>query len=61
VSERGWQRKFEDPIELADGQMLVTLRDAATLITGLSKRKAAVCTENLIRVDDVLESPKLVE
>jgi len=24
-------------------------------------RKAGVCTENLVRVDDVMESPKLAE
>jgi hypothetical protein len=27
---RGWRRAFEDPIELPDGRVLVTLRDAAT-------------------------------
>jgi hypothetical protein len=28
---------------------------------GLGGKEYAVCTENLIRVDDVLESPKLAE
>jgi hypothetical protein len=37
VSERGWQREFEDPISLPDGRKLVTLRDAADYITALSK------------------------
>jgi hypothetical protein len=42
VSDRGWQRKFEDPIALSDGQTLLTLRDAATCITALPKKKAAL-------------------
>jgi hypothetical protein len=40
VSERGWQREFEAPIELPDGRVLVTLRDAATYITGLPKKES---------------------
>jgi hypothetical protein len=28
VSERGWQRRFDDPIPLPDGTQLKTLRDA---------------------------------
>jgi hypothetical protein len=31
------------------------------LRSGSSKPLRAVCTENLIRVDDVVESPKLAE
>jgi hypothetical protein len=42
VSERGWQREFEDPISLPDGRKLVTLRDAADYITALSKTEAAL-------------------
>jgi hypothetical protein len=42
AAERGWQRKFEEPILLPDGRELVTLRDAATHITALSKREAAL-------------------
>jgi hypothetical protein len=38
---RGWRREFEDPIELPDGRVLVTLRDAATYITELPKKEAA--------------------
>jgi hypothetical protein len=30
-------------------------------ISDLKKLKTGVCTENLIRVDDVTESPKLAE
>jgi hypothetical protein len=33
AAERGWQRKFEDPVPLPDGRKLVTLRDAATYAT----------------------------
>ena len=37
ASKGGWQRKFDDPIPLPDGQQLVTLRDAALFITKLPK------------------------
>jgi hypothetical protein len=42
AAERGWQRKFDDPIPLPDGRELVTLRDAATHITALPKAEAAL-------------------
>ena len=38
---RGWQRAFEDPIELPNGRVLVTPRDAATFTTKLPKKGAA--------------------
>ena len=41
AAERGWRRKFEDPIPLPDGRTLVTLRDAASYITALPKKEAA--------------------
>jgi hypothetical protein len=41
ASARGWQRAFDEPIALPDGQNLVTLRDAATYITKLPKRESA--------------------
>jgi hypothetical protein len=37
-----WSRKFEEPIPLPDGRMLVTLRDAATYITALPKMEAVL-------------------
>ena len=37
----GWQREFDDPIELLDGRVLVTLRDAAIYITELPKKETA--------------------
>jgi hypothetical protein len=37
-----WSRKFEDPIPLPDGRTLATLRDAATFITSLPKKEAAL-------------------
>ena len=40
AAERGWQRKFEEPIPLPDGRELVTLRDAATYITALPKKES---------------------
>jgi hypothetical protein len=42
MAEKGWLRKFEDPIPLPNGRMLVTLRDAATYITALPKKEAAL-------------------
>jgi hypothetical protein len=29
MADKGWQRKFEDPILLPKGRQLVTLKDAA--------------------------------
>jgi len=37
VADRGWQRRFEDPIPLPRGRQLVTLEDAGTYITKLPK------------------------
>jgi hypothetical protein len=41
VTDSGWQRDFDDPIQLPDGRPLVTLHEAATCITGLPKKDAA--------------------
>jgi hypothetical protein len=37
VTERGWQRHFDDPIPLPRGRQLVTLHDAGRYITKLPK------------------------
>ncbi|BBC00195.1 hypothetical protein [Bradyrhizobium elkanii] len=37
MAKRGWRRQFDDPIELPDGRVLVTLHDAASYIQKLSK------------------------
>jgi hypothetical protein len=37
VADKGWQRAFDDPIPLPLGRQLVTLQDAGTFITKLSK------------------------
>jgi hypothetical protein len=37
MNAKGWSRRFFDPIILPDGRKLLTLRDAATYITGLPK------------------------
>jgi hypothetical protein len=37
MPEKGWQRRFDDPIPLPDGGELVTLEDAGTYITKLPK------------------------
>jgi hypothetical protein len=39
MADKGWQRKFEDPIPLPNGRQLVTLKDAADYITCLPKRE----------------------
>ena len=39
MAETGWQRKFEDPITLADGRLLVTLMDAGEYISRLPKKE----------------------
>jgi hypothetical protein len=54
ISAPKWSRKFEDPIVLADGRKLLTLRDAATFITKLPKAERdleiwQIAVENLIR------------
>jgi hypothetical protein len=42
AAERGWQRKFEEPIPLPDGRTFVTFRDAATYIAALQKKESAL-------------------
>ena len=44
MSERlsGWGREFDEPIALPDGGKLVLLRDAATYITALPAKEAAL-------------------
>jgi hypothetical protein len=37
VAERGWKRRFNDPIPLSHGREFVTLEDAGTYITKLPK------------------------
>jgi len=36
-SDRGWKRRFEEPISLPRGRQLVTLQDAGKYITKLPK------------------------
>jgi hypothetical protein len=37
TADRGWKRRFEDPIPLPRGRYLVTLEDAGNYITKLPK------------------------
>jgi hypothetical protein len=37
VADRGWKRRFDEPIPLPRGRQLVTLQDAGTYITKLPK------------------------
>jgi hypothetical protein len=53
TADRGWKRRFEDPIPLPSGRCLVTLEDAGNYITKLPKaehqaRKWRVAMEALI-------------
>lgn len=38
--EEGWQQRFEDPILLADGRTILTLRQATDYITSLTKSES---------------------
>ncbi len=54
ISAPKWSREFEDPIVLADGRKLTTLRGAATFITKLPKAERdleiwQIAVEHLIR------------
>ena len=40
MTDKGWQRAFEDPIPLSDGRTLLTLRDAADYVTELPKNES---------------------
>ena len=40
MADKGWLRKFEDPIPLPDGRKLATFRDAANYITSLPKKES---------------------
>ncbi len=40
MADEGWQRKFDDPVTLHDGRMLITLRHAADYITALPKEES---------------------
>jgi hypothetical protein len=37
MPDKGWQRRFDEPIPLSKGKKLATLRDAALYITWLPK------------------------
>ena len=40
--DKGWQRRFDDPIFLQDGRQLVTLKDAARYIQKLPKAEQQI-------------------
>jgi hypothetical protein len=42
MPDKGWQRRFDEPIVLPSGRKLVTLHDAATYATELPEAKSAV-------------------
>jgi hypothetical protein len=37
-----WSHEFDEPITLADGRTLITLRDATAYITGLPKEELSL-------------------
>ena len=39
MADMGWQRNFEDPIPLPDGEKLITLLDAADYITSRPEKE----------------------
>jgi hypothetical protein len=41
MPDKGWPRAFDDPIPLARGRQLVTLKDAGNYITRLPKAEHA--------------------
>ena len=58
ISDRGWSREFDDPIVLPEGEKLRTPQDAATHVTVLPKKEAALpewqaAIEALILVADL--------
>jgi hypothetical protein len=58
ISNRGWSREFDEPIDLPDGRQIVTVRDAATHITALARTEAELpewqaAIEALILVADL--------
>jgi hypothetical protein len=40
MAERGWNRRFDEPIPTPKGKPLITLRNAAAYITALPKKEA---------------------
>jgi hypothetical protein len=40
MADKGWQRKFEEPVPLPDGRELFTLKDAADYIMKLPKKES---------------------
>ena len=44
-ADKGWQRRFDDPIFLQDGRQLVTLQDAGNYIAKLPKAEQQIGSE----------------
>jgi hypothetical protein len=40
MADKGWSRRFEDPVILPNGRQLVTLLDAENYIAGLPRKEA---------------------
>jgi hypothetical protein len=41
-TDKGWSRRFDEPIPLPRGRQIITLRDAALYITNLPKAEHEV-------------------
>jgi hypothetical protein len=65
MREKGWSRKFDDPIPVAKGEELVTLRDAVLYITKLPKAEQQIeewqtAVEALILVAESKDGPTML-
>jgi hypothetical protein len=56
VSERGWQRKFEDPIPLPDGTRLNTLREAVAYLAKTVPKSERRCRRSGYRLSNGMYS-----
>jgi hypothetical protein len=45
TADRGWRRRFDEPIPLPRGRQLVTLRDAGNYINGSKNRMKTIWLE----------------
>jgi len=64
ISNRGWKRRFDEPIPTPKGKPLVTLKDAAAYIVALPKKEAGTAEwqaaiEALIAGRDVGRPPTM--
>ena len=54
VADRGWKRRFDDPIPLPRGRQLVMLEDAGNYITKLPKAEEEPAFTKLVYLEGSL-------